>query len=367
MNEINIRSQTMLGTHHSWAVVMRNLLLQFRKMNHNLFLKTTNGNSLIPRELKYRLDRTNSDIDMDICYTTPRNFSARFRKGSKIRMAIYNYETSILPAVWRDKIDCIDYALPSSNFSKEVFVNSGWPEEKCIVIPHGITLDDYKDKSKHLLYSKSSFKFLNVSIPHYRKNIDILLDAYYRAFSGQDDVCLVLKTKLDTPGRKLYRFEVDVKTQIIAMQKKHYRKVGGLPRVEIVQDRLDSMIPLYNSCDALVSASSSEGFGMPLLEGLAADNLLVIAPRCTGQLDFLNDKNSLLADVREIDAGDKYQYWIPTKGAKTNLPIIDSLSELMLKAFSSKEKLQDEFSEETLRIINEFTWENAAKKILELR
>jgi len=52
MGKLDIRSQTMLGTHHSWAVVMRNLLLQFRKMDHNLFLKSTNGTSLIPKELK---------------------------------------------------------------------------------------------------------------------------------------------------------------------------------------------------------------------------------------------------------------------------------------------------------------------------
>ena len=101
--------------------------------------------------------------------------------------------------------------------------------------------------------------------------------------------------------------------------RKHRGK--NLPQIEIIQHRYDSMVPLYNSCDCLVSASSSEGFGLPLLEALAA-KMLVIAPRCTGQLDFLTDKNSLLVDVKEINAGSKYQYWRATKGAKTFLPIV---------------------------------------------
>jgi glycosyltransferase involved in cell wall biosynthesis len=314
----------------------------------------------------YRLDRENTSPDIDICYTMPRNFASRFRKNSKIKMAIYNYETDKLPKMWLDKIKHLDYVLPSSNFSKEVFVGSGWDESKCIVIPHGINPEDYEDKSKHNLYSQNTFKFLNVSIPHYRKNIDVLLDAYYSAFSGQDDVALILKTKLDLPSRKMFRFEVDVKKQIITMQRKHGRKAGGLPYVEVVQDRLPSMVPLYNACDAIVSASSSEGFGMPLLEGLAAGNI-IIAPRCTGQLDFLNDQNSILIDVKEIDAGSKYQYWVPTEGAKTYRPVVDSLSQGMLNAFHNHKALMEEFSSERKRVVEEFTWENAAKKILEIK
>ena len=149
------------------------------------------------------------------------------------------------------------------------------------------------------------------------------------------------------------------------MQQKHYQRPGGLPRVEIVQDRLSSMVPLYNACDALVSATSSEGFGMPLLEGLAAGKI-VIAPRCTGQLDFLNDDNSLLVDVKTIDAGKKYQYWVATDGATTYQPIVDSLSQQMLAAFNQHAQLLNKFQPEREITVKEFTWKNAAKKILEI-
>jgi glycosyltransferase involved in cell wall biosynthesis len=355
----------MLGTHHSWAVVMRNLLHQFRLKKHNLYLTTTNGESYIPSDLRKHLGKECIRPDIDICYTLPRNFHSRFRKKSKCKMVIYNYETSHMPAMWKDRINFVDYALPSSNFSKEVFVNSGWPEEKCIVVPHGINIEEYNDKSKVKLFNNKSFRFLNVSIAHYRKNIDLLVDAYYSAFSEDDDVCLVIKTSLKMPNRRPFKFECNIAQQIKEVQEKYLKKGHKLPQVEIVQNKLESMIPLYNSCDVLVSAASSEGFGMPLLEGLAAD-MLVVAPRCTGQLDFLNDKNSLLVNVKTIDAGLKYQYWRPTKGATTYLPIKDDLADAMQKAYRNKDKLKKEFNLGRKETLGEFSWENAANKILEL-
>jgi glycosyltransferase involved in cell wall biosynthesis len=138
-----------------------------------------------------------------------------------------------------------------------------------------------------------------------------------------------------------------------------------LPQIEFFQDRVDTMASLYNSCDVLVSASSTEGFGLPLLEGLAAD-MLVVAPNATGQKDFLNKKNSLLVDVKKIDADKRYQYWTPSAGATTYLPFKDDLAQQMLNAYHNYDKLKAEFGPERKRIIEKFTWKNAAKQIIEI-
>lgn len=362
MDKIKIRSEGMLGTQHSWAVTMRNLLLQFQGQGHKLYLKTINGTELIPSALRSRLDRDVKIPDLDICYTMPKNFESRFEKKSKVKMAIYNYETSKLPSVWLNTIKHVDYVLPSSQFSKEVFVNSGWPESKCIVIPHGINLEDYQAKTKYSLGTDKKFKFLNISIPHRRKNLDLLLDTYYDIFSDKDDVCLVLKTSFDLPK---YNFEINVREIIRNKQIKYQNKIGGLPQVEIISTRIEDMAPLYQSCDALVSASSSEGFGLPFLEALASKKI-VIAPRCSGQLDFLNDSNSLLVDVKEVLASPDIQYWVPSVGATTYLPISESLSKLMLKAYYENDFLQESFKLESNKTVELYTWENAAKKIMEI-
>ena len=75
------------------------------------------------------------------------------------------------------------------------------------------------------------------------------------------------------------------------------------------------MFGLYNSCDALISATSSEGFGLPMLEAMAS-NLLVLAPIQTGQSDFLNSENCIDISGKYIDAPKEYQYWRESYGSK---------------------------------------------------
>ena len=362
MGSQNIRIKSMLGTSHSWAVTMRSLAQEFIKLENNLYIDSINGYEMFPLNW-HRLKRQIENPDIDICYTLPRNFEDRFAEKSKLKLAIYNYETSVLPSVWKDSIKHIDIALPSSQFSKKVFVDAGWPEEKCVVVPHGIRPNDFLNKRRvKNIKTKKRFKFLNVSIPHYRKNIGLVLDAYYSEFSDQDDVCLIIKTSLSKPK---YKFECDVMREILKVQKRHRKIKRFLPQVEVIKKKYDSIIPLYNSCDCLVSASSSEGFGLPLLEGMAA-GMLVVAPHVTGQADFLNTRNSLKVDALEVDASERYQYWRPSPGAKTFMPEIDSLRHSMRMAYEKRSDLLSEFKPEIQNTLKTFTWENAAKKILEL-
>ena len=352
----------MLGTSHSWSVTMRSLVEEFSKLGSNLYIDSINGYDMVPLEW-HKMKRQIDNPDIDICYTLPRNFKDRFADNSKLKLAIYNYETSVLPAVWKDSVKHIDIALPSSQFSKKVFVDAGWPEEKCVVVPHGIRPNDYLDNRRvKNIKTKKRFKFLNVSIPHYRKNIGLVVDAYYSEFTDKDDVCLILKTSLSKPK---YKFECNVMKEILKVQKKHGRVKRYLPQVEVIKEKYDSIIPLYNSCDCLVSASSSEGFGLPLLEAMAA-GMLVAAPQVTGQADFLNEENSLKVEALEVDAPDRYQYWKPSRGSKTFMPDIDSLRLSMRTAYEKKNSLLAGFDPEIKRTLNQFTWENAAKQVLSL-
>lgn len=356
MSALNIRSETMLGTSHSWSITMRGLLSAFKDRGNNLYLKSINGRELIPNKILEDIDKWHPQPDLDIAYTLPINFANRFDKKSKIKAAIYNYESSILPKEWLLELKHIDYVFPSSNWTRDNFIANGWDPKKCITIPHGIDPSIYNNKNYFLLKNNKKFKFLNISIPHYRKNINLVLEAYYSAFKEHDDVCLVIKTSLNKPKHK---FECHFLDQLMNAQKKFGKK---LPTVEVVVDTLDDITPLYNSCNAVVSASSSEGFGLPLLEGLALDKI-IIAPRCTGQLDFLNDKNALLVDVKQVEADERYQYWKVNKGAKVYMPNVEHLSQQMLKAYKDYNNLSKTLSLNNQIIREKYTWNNVAAQI----
>ena len=89
MKNLNIRCESMLGTSHSWAVTMRNLLKNFHNLDNNLYLKTINGRTLFPEEWKPFL-RDIKDPDIDISYTLPRNFEHRFKKNAKLLCHAYH-------------------------------------------------------------------------------------------------------------------------------------------------------------------------------------------------------------------------------------------------------------------------------------
>jgi glycosyltransferase involved in cell wall biosynthesis len=214
-------------------------------------------------------------------------------------------------------------------------------------------------KERLKLNNNRKFKFLNISIPHHRKNIDLLIEAYYSAFKKEDDVSLIIKTSLAKP-------KTEFECNFIEILKEAQKKFGSnVPQIEVITDQIDDMSKLYNSCDSIVSASSSEGFGLPLLEGLLFEKI-VIAPNCTGQLDFLNKDNSILVDVKEVPAGKKYQYWRPSSGAKTYMPSADSIAESMLKAYKGNVSFKENLHSISDFVATNYTWKHSSDRILEL-
>lgn len=351
---------TMLNTSHSWAVTMRNIAWSLDKLGHAVSADSTNGTNEINPAFKKFFSKYYDKFDLDICYTLPLNFNKRFLKNSGTKAVIYNYESSIVPEEWLSYTKHVDYIFPSSNFCKDIFIKNGWPEEKCFVVPLGVNKELFYNKQRCKFTTDKRFKFLNVSIPHYRKNIKLLVRAYYEAFTDRDDVCLIIKSSMKEPKHK---FECSLRNEIVSAQKESGK--NKFPQVEVVTKKFESMIPLYNECDALVSATSSEGFGLPFLEAMAAEKL-VIAPNATGQIDFLNKNNSLLIRCDEIEASERYQYWRGSAGAVTYMPDREDLSEAMYNSYKNYKDIMKKLSGNMISTVNQYTWENTANKILEL-
>jgi glycosyltransferase involved in cell wall biosynthesis len=358
--KLKIRAHTMLKNKHSWSISVTEILKQLHIMGHDLYIVSTDGYPDDCDVLKKYFGRNCDDPHIDFCYTLPGNWKDRFSKNSKIKASIFNYETSIVPKEWKYETKYLDYVLPSSNFSKEIFLKNGWDEKKLHLLPLGYDKDSFLDKNIYDVRGARKFKFLTVAINHYRKNLDKLIRAYYKSFSDEDDVSLILKTNLSNPKTK---FEFHVISMINLIQK----EFGGkkLPNLILLDDKIDNMATLYNLCDVFISASSSEGFGLPFLESMAA-NKLIIAPRATGQLDFLDDKNCLFLNMSEVIADQNVQYWRADKLGKTWSPDISDISEKMIFAHKNSDVLLENFSKNFDDVLEKYTWNNTAKKLVSL-
>lgn len=185
-----------------------------------------------------------------------------------------------------------------STFCRNSFVASGVEPNKVQVIPNGIIPDLYKPSNKILdLKTKKRFKFLFVGGTIFRKGIDILLQAYVKAFTSTDDVCLVIK---DFGGDSFYKGQ----TAKQAIEK--IRERADAPEIVYIDTIFseDEMPALYNSCDVYVSTYRGEGFSLPTLEAMAC-GLPVIVTKGGSTDDFVDESVGWLIDAEPRLLGDK--------------------------------------------------------------
>lgn len=368
-----------LGKNHSWSIVAQNISRELIKLGHEVDLFSTNGLQYFPEDLKPYLkgffeensqslgieyfkqaqSKLNATYDMQLSYTALKNFDKYFLRGDKNRFGIWNYETTVLPKTFGKYYKYVDKVLPSSEFSKKIFADNGMPVESQVVVPHGIHLDRYKNLGKYPLKTNKKYKVLcNIAQPHLRKNIPGLLKAWGKAFTKQDDVCLVLKiskksqqSSFDVSFDQLYsKFQSDFKNHA---------------EVEVVDKFIVDIETLYNACDVVMTMAHAECFWMPGLEGFAA-NKVVISPRYGGQLDYMNDDNSILIDGKTIRADNRMQYWEPSPYASVFDPDVNQAAEKLRHVINNYDDYLNKFGPNMQEIIPKYSWTNVAKQIINL-
>lgn len=371
-----------LAKNHSWSIVAQNISRELIKKGHDVDLFSTNGIQYFPEDLKSNLkgfveenskitpenfndlitNKLNSTYDMQLSYTALKNFSSYFIRGNKNRFGIWNYETTVLPNSFAKHVKSIDKLLPSSNFSKEIFVNNKIPENVQEVIPHGIHLDRFNNLGKYPLNTKKKYKILcNIAQPHLRKNIPNLLKTYSKAFSNKDDVCLVLKINKKSANNSISGFDINFNE----VYREWSNKYSNHGEVEIIDQFIVDIETLYNACDIVWTMANTECFWMPGLEGFAA-NKIVIAPRYGGQLDYMNDDNSILIDGKMIKADLRMQYWESSPYAAVFDPDVDIAASKLKDVINNYDDYLNKFTPKMQELLPNFTWSKVTDKIISL-
>jgi glycosyltransferase involved in cell wall biosynthesis len=113
------------------------------------------------------------------------------------------WEFGSLPRDWLDPLThLVDEVWLPTRYVRDCFVQAGVPAERCQVVPLGFDPAVFHPGVRPLpLGTRRAFTFLFVGGTIHRKGIDILLEAYARAFRGDDDVCLMIK---DMGGGSFY-------------------------------------------------------------------------------------------------------------------------------------------------------------------
>jgi glycosyltransferase involved in cell wall biosynthesis/cytochrome c-type biogenesis protein CcmH/NrfG len=245
------------------------------------------------------------------------------------------FETDRISPEWVASCNRMDEVWVPSQYNVETFAASGVERSKLVVIP-GAVDSEFFDPARHTVYplpNQARFNFLSIFEWSSRKGWDVLLAAYLREFSAEDDVCLWLRTYLFSkpegdPTEEIRRRIADFTATLGLGDKK-------IPRIELIADQVpsDQLPGLYLACDCYVAPSRGEGWGRPQHEAMLMERP-VIATNWSANTEFMSEETSYLIDYEMVEArGLEPELW-HYKGHHWANPSETHLRSLMRRVFT---------------------------------
>ncbi len=299
--------------------------------------------------------------DVTLHHSWPPDFS-RPRTGKLV--LIQPWEFGSIPCEWSEQISrTVDEIWAPSHFVRDTYLRAGVPADKVAMVPNGVNTNrfhpgvapyDFTKNPKTRLLSNDTFKFLFVGGTIARKGIDVLLDAYDRAFTAKDNVALIIK---DFGVDSFYAGQT-ASNLIQALQV----KPGGAKIIYLTEDMTDEDIAgLYASCDCLVHPYRGEGYGLPIAEAMACGKPTVVT-NYGAALDFANETNAYMIPAtvetmasREIGGMETLEqpFWAN--------PDREALSRTLLHIVANPEEAAAKGVRAAADIAHNHTWEHAAR------
>ncbi len=355
-NSLTIRWVGDLYAHHSLATVSRELICALTSIDDLHFILAPTDTPPYPADSTTKLAEIptgSGAYDIEVRHRWPPDFTL---ESTNIPLVmIQPWEQGGIPASWIDPIlRHVAQAWVPTSWVRECYITSGIPGDLVAVVPNGVDTSTFSpDGDRYTLSTRKTTKLLFLGGTILRKGADILLDAYCRAFSPQDDVCLVVK---------VFGSDAVYKGGTLDDAFRRAAADPSLPDIEVIDADLtrEEVASVYRACDALVYPYRGEGFGLPIAEAMAC-SLPVIVTGYGACLDFCDTYSAYLLpySLRPISlegfAPSPAGFWWAE-------PDKDALIETMRKVVSSLGDAREKGAAGRDRIVSGFTWEMAAEK-----
>jgi len=267
------------------------------------------------------------------------------------------YEFGALPRRFLAAFERADEVWTPSSASRLAFVRSGIPPEKVQIIPNGVNPERFRPTGPiRPLPTQKRFRFLFVGGTTFRKGIDILLRAYARAFTAEDDVCLVIKA-FGQEG--VYRGST--MEELI----ERFRQMAGAPEIVLLCEHLsdEEMPALYRACTVFVSPYRGEGFSLPTLEAMAC-GLPVVVTAGGATDDFVDDSVGWRIPARRRSLGWSIDGMETVAEAFVLEPDELALARLLRELYEHPEQLFLKGLNASYRARSQWNWKRAAVRLL---
>ncbi|HSV73683.1 MAG TPA: tetratricopeptide repeat protein [Chthonomonadales bacterium] len=283
-------------TRHSLALVNRELTTALAAQRPNWTIApvqhvSDDGSLRTDPALRGLSERINAapSADVWVRHGWPPDFA---RPACRAFVVSQPWEYGALPVDWLAGLQTVDEVWAPSRHVRDSYIRSGVDPERVAIVPNGVNTYRFRPGVVPMkLPTSRSFVFLFVGGTIRRKGIDVLLDAYGRAFRASDDVALVLKEF----GSATFYAGRTADERIAAFQ-----KTPGAPELVYINADLsdDEVASLYAACDCLVHPYRGEGYGLPIAEAMACGKPCIVTGYGAA-LDFATPDNAYLIPATE--------------------------------------------------------------------
>ena len=264
-------------------------------------------------------------------------------------IGLFFWELEKIPHEWLGLRHWFDEIWVQSDFVLNVFKKMS---PRVYKIPFVIDLKINKRLSRaHFKLPKKPFIFLFTFdyLSFYdRKNPEGVVSAFKKAFGDREDVYLLIKSTHASSD------------SIHARQVKSV--IGQSLNIELRDQFLDSVeqLSLINLCDAYVSLHRSEGLGLGMAESMALGKP-VIATNYSGNLEFMNNKNSCLVKFTKVNL-QKHSYLYSDDQTWAE-PDINQAA-LLIKKIKDDKAFREKIAKQACVDMKRFTLKNQQQAIL---
>jgi glycosyltransferase involved in cell wall biosynthesis len=237
-------------------------------------------------------------------------------------IGVWAWELEDFPRHYGSVFDSLDEVWTISEFARVAI--QGQTKKPVHVLPMPIIrIESTEISMTHNLFEPSTFGPYFLTLFDFQSSMDrknplATIQAFKKAFKEDDKVKLVVKTI----NGKLWP----------AQKKLLFQAAKGFPNILIFDQYLDraEVLGLISGALAYVSLHRSEGYGLTLSESMELGTP-VIATGYSGNMDFMNQSNSMLVDFDLVEVFDTSgAYHLQSRWAQ---PKVDSAARQMRRIF----------------------------------
>jgi len=208
-------------------------------------------------------------------------------------IGVWAWETEDFPLHMHDAFEYVNEVWAVSEFVKEAIQKHTKKPVKVfptpIIAPKNIEVLNRNaiGIAENQKYNLFIFDYMSV---FNRKNPLAVVESHTKAFPDADGPYLVIKSTngvKDPENRELLKFKTKHRSDIILFED------------YLSREQLTSLI---NECEVYISLHRSEGYGLTMAEAMSLGKP-VVATGYSGNLDFMNSKNSILVPFKKVLVG----------------------------------------------------------------